>query len=76
MDMKQVPNSSNILEAGHDPLTNKMRVKFRNQKLFEYDNVSAEQHANMMKADSVGSHFSKHIRHNHECTCLDKKEDK
>lgn len=72
MERSPVKNSSNILSVGHDPLTNKMHVEFRNKKVFEYDDVNAEQHANMMKADSIGSHFSKHIRTGHSCNCITK----
>jgi len=61
MEMKPV-DSSNITEIGHDPSTKKLRVRFKNGGLYEYDDVPAEAHGAFVNAESVGSHFARHIR--------------
>ena len=58
--------SSNIAEIGHDPSTNTMRVKFHGGATYEYSGVSAEKHQALIGAQSIGSHFTRHIRPHHE----------
>lgn len=60
--------SSQIHSLGHDPATNTLRIQFANRKdgtpgsVYDYANVDAAIHAAMVKAESVGSHFGKHIK--------------
>jgi hypothetical protein len=42
-----------------------MRVKFSSGTLYEYEGVTKEQYQQLRDAESVGSHFAKHIRGNH-----------
>ena len=49
--------SSGIKEIGHDPATNKMRVKFGSGSVYEYDDVPAEKHAALVSAKSIGHAF-------------------
>lgn len=39
-----------------------MTVKFTNGGTYRYEGVTAAQHAHMMTAESIGTHFHKHIR--------------
>ena len=53
--MEMIPvQSSQIAEVGHDPAASLLHIRFRRGELYEYENVSAEQHAEMMSARSVG----------------------
>jgi hypothetical protein len=61
MEMKSV-KSSNIQSVGYDPATKTLRVEFSSGSTYEYPGVSAETHAGLMKADSCGAYFAKHIR--------------
>ena len=62
--------SSQIESIGHDGDT--LAVKFKNGGIYHYQDVSAAQFAELQKADSIGSHFGKHIRPKHKFTKLDK----
>lgn len=60
-DMKPVKSSA-IEAIGHDPDAGVLRVRFTNGNTFRYEGVSAAQHTALLNADSVGGHFSEHIR--------------
>jgi hypothetical protein len=64
MEMHKV-KSSNIESIGYDEGTHRMRVKFSSGTLYEYEGVSKENYQKLRDAESVGSHFAKHIRGNH-----------
>lgn len=64
MDMKSVKSSS-IKAIGHDPATNTLRVEFGSGATHDYEGVSAEKHAELIAAPSVGKHFHAHIRNAH-----------
>lgn len=63
--------SSHIKEIGHDPVTNTLKVHFADGGKYHFKGVSAEKHAALMAAESVGSHFHKNIKGSHEHTKLD-----
>lgn len=54
--------SSNIHSIGHDPETQELHVKFKSGATHAYSGVSEAEHAALMGAESVGSHFHKNIR--------------
>ncbi|WP_454691169.1 KTSC domain-containing protein [Achromobacter aloeverae] len=63
----QPVDSSQIAEIGHDPKTNTLAIRFRSKKtapgsLYHYDNVDAEAFQAFAGAESIGSHFYKHIK--------------
>jgi len=60
--IRQPVPSSNISEAGHDPHTNTMELKFANGRVYSYDNVNADEFNAMLSAQSVGSYFSNVLR--------------
>ncbi len=61
--MQITPVRSRTIDAvSYDPDTQTMRVAFSSGKTYEYTGVRAEQHRALIEADSVGSHFGKHIR--------------
>lgn len=62
--------SSNIKFMGYSKEMSQLRVQFTNGGLFQYKDVPEEAYKEMMKAESVGSHFSKHIRNDYECIKL------
>lgn len=52
--------SSNIESVGHDG--SRMIVRFKNGGTFHYSGVTAEQHAEMLAAESLGKYFHARIR--------------
>lgn len=64
MQMVKV-ESSQIEAVGHDPEVNILVVQFKkNNAVYEYQNVTAELHKEMMEAPSIGSWFSNNIKKN------------
>lgn len=64
--MQRTPvKSSNVKSVGHDPATGTLEVEFNNGGLYHYEGVSADKHAELMKADSIGSHLASHIKPHH-----------
>lgn len=61
--MNRTPvKSSQIASIGHDPATNTLAIEFNGGKVYHYEGVPAEAHADLMAAESVGKHFGAHIR--------------
>lgn len=58
--------SSQIAAIGHDPETNEMHVQFHSGATHVYAGVTAEKHAAMMGAESIGAHFHEHVRNRHD----------
>lgn len=54
--------SSSLAAVGHDPVTNTLKVKFNSGETYHFAGVSSDQHAKLMSAPSIGSHFQKNIR--------------
>lgn len=52
--------SSQIEAIAHEGKT--LGVKFHGGAEYHYHNVSAAQHGALMKAESIGSHFSKFVK--------------
>jgi hypothetical protein len=60
--------SSNIASAGYDPKTRVLEVRFRGSgRLYRYNDVTPETHADFEKAPSKGSFFARNIRTCHTC---------
>jgi hypothetical protein len=59
MEMHHV-DSSHVHSIGHDAQTNMMHVKFKNGALYEYHNVSADEHHKIRHAGSVGAALKQH----------------
>lgn len=61
--MKMTPvTSSNIAAIGYDLAHTELAVQFKNGKTFYYLEVSPEEHAELMAAESVGKHFNQFIK--------------
>ncbi|QBP09347.1 KTSC domain-containing protein [Cupriavidus metallidurans] len=63
----QKVESSQIHSIGHDASTNTLAIRFKNYKgdatsLYHYSNFTAEEFAAFKTAESIGSHFGKHIK--------------
>ena len=54
--------SSQIKAIGHCGDTNTLCVEFSGGGCYHYAGVSADDYDKLMKAESVGSHFGKHIK--------------
>ena len=53
--------STNIKAIGYNAEKRTMRVDF-GANVYEYDDVPPETHRDFVEAQSIGSHFHKHIR--------------
>lgn len=62
----QPVDSSQIEAVGHNPETNTLAIQFKSGagpgSIYHYQNVDAETFAAFQSAESVGSHFYKHIK--------------
>jgi hypothetical protein len=62
--------SSQIHAIGHDPATNTLRIQFKGKEgpgsQYDYPGVTAEKHAEMLKAESIGKFFGAHIKGKYE----------
>ena len=59
IEMKPV-ESSNIAEVGYDEGT--LYVRFTNNTLYTYFEVSEDLFHNLVTADSVGKYFNQHVK--------------
>jgi hypothetical protein len=62
MQMNNV-QSSQFKRVGYDATTQKMRIDF-GKSTYEYSNVSGEDYAQFMGADSLGRHFGATFKKN------------
>jgi hypothetical protein len=62
MDMTPV-KSSHIESVGYDAASKTMAVKFKSGGLYHYHDVSSAHHAELMSAESIGSHLAKTCGH-------------
>jgi len=63
--------SSQIHAIGHHPESNTLAIQFKSKdggpgSVYHYDNVTAADFAAFKGAESIGSHFYKHIKPNAE----------
>lgn len=59
--MKLVESSA-VKRIGHDAKTRTLRVEFHSGGIYDYPDVSADEHQAILDAESIGRHLSKHIR--------------
>lgn len=59
-------DSSQIHAIGHDPATNTLAIQFKSKNgagsVYHYKNFDAKTFADFKGAESIGSHFGKHIK--------------
>lgn len=67
MDRSPV-KSSNIKSVGYDPKTKLLEVEFHTGAVHQYEDVSPQKHARMLKAKSIGGYFQVNIRNFHNST--------
>lgn len=54
--------SDSIARVGYEPTSKTLKVQFKNGGIYHYSGVSSDQHAALMRAESIGSHFYANIR--------------
>jgi hypothetical protein len=67
IQMQAIANSSLLDSVGHDAESQTMQIRFKARgdtrgALFRYSNVSGEDFAALVGAESVGSHFQRNIK--------------
>lgn len=61
-----------IHSAGYDPTTRTLRLKFHTGRMYDYSDVSPEEHASLLCCESKGAFFSSRIRGKKtHCECKD-----
>lgn len=67
---RQPVSSSQLYSVGYDPLKQILEITFKDRKTglpsstYEYYNVPAYVHSELMAAESVGQYFGQHIKTN------------
>lgn len=61
MEMQSV-KSSFVQAVGYDPESQTLHVQFNSGKLARFAGVTADDHAKLMGAESIGRHFGQYIR--------------
>lgn len=59
--MTPITGSSNISHAGYDPRIGVLSVRFKSGVEYDYQNVTAKQHAAFLAADSPGGWVAEHL---------------
>ena len=59
--MKPV-KSSNIKAIGYNAVKKELHIQFSSGSTYAYHGVTPELHAALLNAESIGSHFARHIR--------------
>lgn len=60
--IKRVPvQSSNIVSVGYRSTTATLEIEFKNRSVYQYYNVPAKIHAELMQAESHGKYVHKHV---------------
>lgn len=61
--MNRAPvKSSQIKSVGYDPDEMQMHVEFNGGDVYEYSNVTPNDHRRLTTASSVGQHFHQHVK--------------
>lgn len=63
---KTVQNSSQISTVYYDNNNRRLYVVFNKGNVYSYEHVSAQEHRDMINAESIGSYFHKHIKNSKE----------
>ena len=67
--MRRTPvSSSNLVSVGYDAGSAILEIEFGGGRVYQYARVPQEAFRALMNADSIGSHFHRHIRDKHPTT--------
>lgn len=58
----QPVESSNIEAIGHDPATKTLRIRFKSGGTYDYPDVSAKKHQDLVGAKSLGQYFHRYFK--------------
>lgn len=58
----EINDSTNILEIAYDPLDKVMRITFKKNVRYIYENVSNYTFGNIISADSTGEIFNEYVK--------------
>jgi len=64
MNRIKIEGSSNIAEIGYNGETMTLEVKFLSSMIYQYWPITRTGWESLMKAESKGKYFAKHIRNN------------
>lgn len=69
---RQPVESSQIAAIGYDPTRRELDIEFHSRRegvansVYRYRNVTQDDHAALMRSESIGRHFGQHIKPNAE----------
>ena len=67
--MRRTPvSSSNLASVGYDAGSEILEIEFGGGRVYQYAEVPQEAYRALMNADSIGSHFHRHIREKYPTT--------
>ena len=67
--MRRTPvSSSNLVSVGYDIDSAILEIEFGGGRVYQYAKVPQEAYRALMNADSIGSHFGRHIREKYPTT--------
>ena len=66
MEMIRV-NSDAISAVGYDPVSRRMKVKFKQGKTYDFCNVPERIFNGLLSAGSKGAYYNDHIRDRYQC---------
>ena len=67
--MRRTPvSSSNLVSVGYDADSATLEIEFDGGRVYQYAKVPQEAYRALMNADSIGSHFHRHIRDKYPTT--------
>lgn len=62
--------STMIDNVVYDFANNKLKVRFKNGSVYEYENVDKSVYENLTDAESIGKYFNENIKHKYTHTQL------
>lgn len=54
--------SSTVKSIGYDLTKRRLEVEFNDGGLYHYDGVSPQEHLDLVRAKSIGSHLHQHVK--------------
>lgn len=67
--MNRIPvTSSNLVAVGYDPANAVLEIEFRGNAVYRYAQVPDSVYRALMRAESLGSYFHRHIRDHYRTT--------
>jgi len=71
---RQPVHSSNLRSVSYDEEKRNLEIEFHSGIIHQYQNVPSKIHTDLMKAASVGTFYTEHIRNRFRSVCINRQE--